>query len=85
MNTMNGFTRMRILAALVLVLASIAVVLAPSAALAQGSDGIPILLGEYVQGDFAEGEARAYAVYVPESGAYMITSDDEEAAADGEA
>ncbi|MCB0113334.1 MAG: PPC domain-containing protein [Caldilineaceae bacterium] len=81
MNTMNGFTRMRILAALVLVLASIAVVLAPSAALAQGSDGIPILLGEYVQGDFAEGEARAYAVYVPESGAYMITSDDEEAAA----
>lgn len=82
MNTMRGSLQapMRILAVLVLALASFAVVLTPSAALAQGADEQEILLGEYVQAEMAEGDVATYAFYVPEGGLYMITSDDDVAA-----
>lgn len=87
MNTTRGSlqARMRIFAVLVFALASFAVasfamVLTPSVALAQESDEQEILLGEYVQAEMAEGDVAAYAFYVPESGLYLITSDDDVAA-----
>jgi hypothetical protein len=82
MNTMRGSlqARMRILAVVVLALASFAVLLKPTALFAQEPDEQEILLGEYVQAEMAEGDVASYAFYVPESGLYMITSDDEVAA-----
>ena len=40
----------------------------------------PLLLGEYVQQEAAEGDIFAYTVYLSEDGDYMISPDDDEAA-----
>ena len=48
-------------------------------------DATPILLGEYVQQDMAQDDVATFAVYLPEEGDYMISPDDDEAAASFEA
>ncbi|MCL4832115.1 MAG: hypothetical protein KJZ86_06725 [Caldilineaceae bacterium] len=45
-------------------------------------EAVPILLGEYVQQQAGKDDLLAYVVYFPEDGEYMISPDDEEAAAD---
>lgn len=40
----------------------------------------PILLGEYVQREMLADEVAGYSIFVPESGIYMVTPDDEVAA-----
>lgn len=47
-----------------------------------GQEGVtPILVGEFVQQMAAEGDVYAYTVFLPEEGDYMISPDNEEAAA----
>jgi hypothetical protein len=72
----------RILLALIFVLSPLSAQAAGQASISaqQDSDYKPILLGEYVQREMLADEVAGYAIFVPESGLYMVTPDDEVAA-----
>ncbi len=72
---------LRFLFALVMLLSPFSALAAEPAAIASQEEYKTILLGEYVLSDVAAGETVGYAVYIPESGAYLVSTNDEEAAA----
>jgi hypothetical protein len=75
-----GWIRMMI--ALILVLSPISVQAAGQSSITAQEDVeyTPILLGEYVQRQMVADEVAGFAIFVPESGIYMVTPDDDAAA-----
>jgi hypothetical protein len=53
-----------------------------SSSLSEAPTGTPLLLGEYAFVDMANGDSVSYSVVIPESGSYLITAVDDDAAAD---